>query len=123
MGSTVKPSRSMYKLNFTSASALCWGREKFRQKAGRCLSYLPGIMGKPKVDLFHNIIIYLNLPNPTFLSVPIINPNMEFIGTRQKVGSGGLRQGLYYPKRLKVTYSTSRLKHLIRKPRKDRAQP
>ena len=27
---------------------------------------------------------YLNLPNPTFLSVLIINPNMEFIGTRQK---------------------------------------
>ena len=35
---------------------------------------------------------YLNLPNPTFLSALIINPNMEFTGTRQKsVGSGGLR--------------------------------
>ena len=30
------------------------------------------------------VLAYLNLPNPTFLSVPIINPNMEFIGTRQK---------------------------------------
>ena len=28
--------------------------------------------------------VYLNLPNPTFLSVRIINPNMEFIGTREK---------------------------------------
>ena len=27
---------------------------------------------------------YLKLPNPTFLSVLIINPNMEFIGTGQK---------------------------------------
>ena len=29
-------------------------------------------------------MIYLNLPNPTFLSVLIINPNIDFIGTRQK---------------------------------------
>ena len=27
---------------------------------------------------------YLNLPEPTFLSVLIRNPNMEFLGTRQK---------------------------------------
>ena len=37
--------------------------------------YLPGIMGKPTVNLFHNIRII---------------------------------QGLYYPRRLKVTYSTTR---------------
>ena len=30
------------------------------------------------------LYVYLNLPNPTFLSVLTINPNMEFIGTRQK---------------------------------------
>ena len=28
--------------------------------------------------------MFLNLPNPTFFSVLIINPNMEFIGTRQQ---------------------------------------
>ena len=29
-------------------------------------------------------ILYLNLPNPTFLWVLSINPNREFIGTLQK---------------------------------------
>ena len=33
---------------------------------------------------FSTTLDYLNLPNPTFLSVLIINPNMVFIGTRQK---------------------------------------
>ena len=33
---------------------------------------------------------YLNLPNPTFLSVLIMNPNMEFIGTLQNLGFGRL---------------------------------
>ena len=27
---------------------------------------------------------YLKLPNPTFLWVPIINPNMKFMGTLQQ---------------------------------------
>ena len=33
--------------------------------------------------------VYLNLPKPTFLSVLIIHPTMEFIGTLHK--SGGFR--------------------------------
>ena len=37
---------------------------------------------------------YLNLPNPTFLSVLIINPNMEFIGTRQKSRFWWVKVGL-----------------------------
>ena len=37
-----------------------------------------------RVSSHRVVLAYLNLPNPTFLSVPIINPNMEFIGTRQK---------------------------------------
>ena len=33
---------------------------------------------------FGSLGSYLNLPNPTFLSALIRNPNMEFIGTLQK---------------------------------------
>ena len=34
--------------------------------------------------------IYLNLPNPRFVQVLIINPDMKNKGTLQKVGSGRL---------------------------------
>ena len=46
---------------------------------------------------------YLNLPKPTFLWVLIISPNMEFIGTLQKIGFGRLR----YTLKPKTEYESS----------------
>ena len=45
-------------------------------------------------------LIYLNLPNPTVLSVLIINPNVEFTGTRQKSSVNNILELEYHDPKL-----------------------